>query len=79
MTKRSLPLFLFALPALVVFLAFFCLPMARLIEVSVTGKQGAGVYWTVLTSARYLHSRLTLALRASLLFSAALGSATAQA
>ena len=66
MTKRSLPLFLFALPALVVFLAFFCLPMARLIEVSVTGKQGAGVYWTVLTSARYLHSLLvTVALSAA--------------
>ncbi|HBO78959.1 MAG TPA: ABC transporter permease, partial [Cupriavidus sp.] len=37
MTRRSPALFLFALPALVVFLAFFCLPMARLIEVSLTG------------------------------------------
>lgn len=56
MAKRAPPLFLFALPALLVFTAFFCLPMARLIEVSLTGKDGAGVYWTVLTSARYLHS-----------------------
>lgn len=56
MTQRSPALFLFALPALLVFLAFFCLPMARLIEVSLTGRDGAGVYWTVLTSGRYLHS-----------------------
>jgi putative spermidine/putrescine transport system permease protein len=61
-TRRSPALFLFALPALVVFLAFFCLPMARLIEVSLTGKDGAGVYWTVLTSARYLHSLMVTVL-----------------
>lgn len=66
MTRRSPALFLFALPALVVFLAFFCLPMARLIEVSLTGKDGAGVYWTVLTSGRYLHSLMVTVLLSAL-------------
>ncbi len=56
MTNRSPSLFLFALPALVVFVAFFCLPMARLLAVSINGEQGAGVYWTVVSSPRYLHS-----------------------
>ncbi len=62
MTKRNLLLSCFALPALVVFLAFFCLPMARLVAVSVEGPQGAGVYWTVLTSPRYLHSLMVTVL-----------------
>ena len=66
MTRRSPALFLFALPALVVFLAFFCLPMARLVEVSLTGKDGAGVYWTVLTSGRYLHSLMVTVLLSAL-------------
>lgn len=62
MTQRSPTLFLFALPALVVFVAFFCLPMARLIEVSLTGQEGAAVYWIVLSSPRYLHSLMVTVL-----------------
>ena len=30
--------------------------MARLLAVSINGEQGAGVYWTVVSSPRYLHS-----------------------
>ncbi|MBO4123153.1 ABC transporter permease [Cupriavidus gilardii] len=55
-------LIVFALPALIVFLAFFCLPMAKLLAVSVAGDEGAGVYWTVLSSPRYLHSLLSTVL-----------------
>jgi putative spermidine/putrescine transport system permease protein len=59
----------FALPALVVFVAFFLLPMARLVAVSVSGDAGPAVYWTVLSSPRYLHSLLvTVLLSAAVTF-----------
>ncbi|MHA7683159.1 ABC transporter permease [Cupriavidus sp. PET2-C1] len=62
MPKRSPPLLLFALPALIVFFAFFCLPMAKLLAISVTGEKGASVYWTVISSERYLHSLMVTVL-----------------
>ncbi len=43
-------------PAMIIFLAFFILPMARLILESTRGQQGFGVYLTMLTTARYLQT-----------------------
>ena len=54
-------LFLFALPALVVFAASSACRWP-LLAVSVGGEQGAGVYWTMLSSPRYLHSLLVTVL-----------------
>jgi len=62
MPPRPPRLFPFALPALIVFTAFFCLPMAKLLAISLGGEQGAGVYWTVLSSPRYLHSLMVTVL-----------------
>ena len=42
------------LPAAIVFLTFFILPMARLALESVRGPEGARVYLTMLTTGRYL-------------------------
>lgn len=53
------------LPALVTFLAFFLLPMARLVVESARGPQGFGVYLTMLSTGRYLQTLLwTVALSA---------------
>lgn len=62
MPKQSPPLLLFALPALILFTAFFCLPMAKLLAISITGEKGASVYWTVISSQRYLHSLMVTVL-----------------
>jgi putative spermidine/putrescine transport system permease protein len=49
-------LFLLAVPAFVVFAAFFLLPLARLVAVAGQGPEGAATYLAVLTNPRYLHS-----------------------
>jgi len=43
-------------PALIIFLAFFILPMARLILESTRGEQGFGIYLTMLTTGRYIQT-----------------------
>lgn len=45
-----------ALPALVVFLAFWMLPMVRLAQVSVGGKEGVAAYAAVITDVQYFKS-----------------------
>ncbi len=51
------------LPALVVFAAFFLLPMGRLMAVAGSGPQGLSAYFAVLTTPRYFESLVaTLAL-----------------
>jgi putative spermidine/putrescine transport system permease protein len=60
MTKRDrYYVLLFLLPALIVFLAFFLLPMVRLMHIGATGPQGLAAYSAVLTNPRYLQSLLS--------------------
>jgi putative spermidine/putrescine transport system permease protein len=60
--RRALAL---AVPALAVFSAFWLLPMARLVAVGASGKDGAAAYFTIITNARYFRSLLaTVALSA---------------
>lgn len=55
-----------ALPALVVFLAFWLLPMARLLQVGASGKEGLAAYAAVVTNAQYFKSLVsTVALSAA--------------
>jgi len=55
-----------ALPALVVFLAFWLLPMARLLQVGGSGKEGLAAYAAVVTNAQYFKSLVsTVALSAA--------------
>jgi putative spermidine/putrescine transport system permease protein len=50
---ESRRLFLLALPALVVFAAFWLLPIANLILQSGSGERGFATYWQVLSTPRY--------------------------
>jgi putative spermidine/putrescine transport system permease protein len=43
-------------PAAVFFLAFWLLPMVRLVQVGASGPQGMGAYWLVLTNENYFRS-----------------------
>lgn len=55
-----------ALPALVVFLAFWLLPMVRLLHVGAGGEQGLAAYAAVVTNAQYFRSLVsTVALSAA--------------
>lgn len=59
-------LFAAALPALVVFLAFWLLPVSRLVLVGASGPDGAAAYFAVLTNAVYRQSLInTVALSAT--------------
>lgn len=51
--RRSNALFIAALPALVVFIAFWLLPVSRLILVGASGKEGVAAYFAVLTNEVY--------------------------
>jgi putative spermidine/putrescine transport system permease protein len=51
--SRSLAM---SLPAIVVFAAFWLLPMVHLLEVGASGEQGLSTYWLVLTSPNYRRS-----------------------
>lgn len=51
--RRALAL---AVPALVVFAAFWLLPMARLVAVGAGGKDGVAAYFAVVTNANYFKS-----------------------
>jgi len=42
------------IPLFACFAGFFLLPMARLILTASTGPQGLGIYWEMITTARYL-------------------------
>jgi len=54
-----------AVPALVVFAAFWLLPMARLVQVGGSGKEGFAAYFAVVTNPNYFRSLLsTIALSA---------------
>src|SRR6187455_1715787 len=54
-----------AVPALVVFAAFWLLPMARLVQVGGSGKDGFAAYFAVVTNANYFRSLVsTVALAA---------------
>jgi putative spermidine/putrescine transport system permease protein len=62
-SSRSL---LLALPAMIVFAAFWLLPMAHLLAVGASGEHGAAAYWLVLTSSSYRRSLFaTIALSAA--------------
>src|SRR5678809_1575831 len=61
--RRRAPLM--AVPALAVFAAFWLLPMARLVQVGGSGKDGFGAYFAVLTNVNYFKSLVsTIALSA---------------
>jgi putative spermidine/putrescine transport system permease protein len=69
-STRSL---LLTLPALVVFTAFWLLPMVRLVAVGASGPDGWAAYWRVLADARYLRSLLATAVLSVAVTAAALG------
>ncbi len=54
--KKKLYMAIIISPAMIIFVAFFILPMARLILESTQGKQGLSVYLTMLTTTRYLQT-----------------------
>lgn len=57
------------LPALIIFSAFWLLPMARLLEVGASGEMGISAYWAVVTDPRYFSSLVsTVVLSASVTF-----------
>ncbi|MDR2386882.1 MAG: ABC transporter permease [Deltaproteobacteria bacterium] len=60
------------LPALIVFLAFFLLPMAKLIPISLSSPLGWKIYFSVLTNPRYLASLRDTALLSATVTLAAL-------
>jgi putative spermidine/putrescine transport system permease protein len=60
--RPALLLSLLALPAGVVFLAFFLLPMARLVLIGASGEDGAAAYLSVLTTPRHLESMIATVL-----------------
>lgn len=67
MEKRELPyLIILALPVVIVALAFFLLPMARLAFVAGTGEDGLAAYTSVLTKPRYLESIIATTLLAAI-------------
>jgi putative spermidine/putrescine transport system permease protein len=51
-----------AVPALVVFSAFWLLPMARLVQVGASGPEGAKAYLAVVTNAQYFRSLVSTVL-----------------
>jgi putative spermidine/putrescine transport system permease protein len=55
-TSPKLRFAVLALPALVVFAAFWLLPMARLVAVGASGPRGIGAYAAIVTDANYLSS-----------------------
>jgi putative spermidine/putrescine transport system permease protein len=67
LTRRDRPwLIALMLPVLVIFAAFFVLPMARLAGVGASGPAGAAAYAAIVTEPRYFRSLLsTLALSAT--------------
>jgi putative spermidine/putrescine transport system permease protein len=70
MPPLSRPLVL-ALPTLVVFAAFWLLPVAHLLAVGASGEHGISTYWLVLTSPNYRRSLFaTVALSAAVTFAA---------
>ncbi len=46
-------------PAAAFFLAFWLLPMVRLVEVGASGPKGIGAYWLVVTNENYFRSLLS--------------------
>lgn len=67
MEKRELPyLIILALPVVIVALAFFLLPMARLAYIAGTGEDGFAAYTSVLTTPRYLESVIATTLLAGI-------------
>ena len=52
--QNQIYLVVIILPALIIFVSFFILPMIRLALETVQGPQGFGVYLTMLTTVRYL-------------------------
>jgi putative spermidine/putrescine transport system permease protein len=54
--KHTLLLGAMMAPAAAFFIAFWLLPMARLVGVGASGSQGMGAYWSVLTNQNYLTS-----------------------
>ncbi|MEE9335700.1 MAG: ABC transporter permease [Granulosicoccaceae bacterium] len=67
MEKRELPyLVVLALPVVIVALAFFLLPMARLAYIAGTGDDGFAAYTSVLTKPRYLESMIATTLLAGI-------------
>ena len=57
------------LPALIIFSAFWLLPMARLLEIGASGEMGISAYWAVATDPRYFSSLVsTVVLSASVTF-----------
>lgn len=67
MDKRELPyLIVLALPVVIVTLAFFLLPMARLAFIAGSGEDGLAAYTSVLTTPRYLESVIATTLLAGI-------------
>jgi putative spermidine/putrescine transport system permease protein len=63
MKNREIPyLIALILPAFIVFMAFFILPLAKLIAIGGSGPNGAAEYLTVLTTPRYLESLVSTVL-----------------
>jgi putative spermidine/putrescine transport system permease protein len=63
MKNREVPyLIALILPAFIVFMAFFILPLAKLIAIGGSGPNGAAEYLTVLTTPRYLESLISTVL-----------------
>ena len=56
--SNSANLILMTIPAVLIFSAFFLLPMARLALVSVQGTEGFGLYMSILTTPRYFETLL---------------------
>ena len=54
--RESLRHLALLLPALIIFSAFWLLPMARLVSVGASGEMGIAAYWAVVTDARYFSS-----------------------
>ncbi len=64
--RESLRHIALILPALIIFSAFWLLPMARLLEVGASGEMGISAYWAVVTDPRYFSSLVsTVVLSAS--------------
>jgi putative spermidine/putrescine transport system permease protein len=67
MERREYPfLAVLVLPVLVVFSAFFLLPMGRLVAVAGTGPEGFGAYIAILTTPRYFESLVATVLLSTL-------------
>ncbi len=70
MRRQEFPyLVILILPAMIIALAFFLLPVARLAVVAGTGPSGMATYWTVLTTPRYFEALVaTVVLAATVTF-----------